>query len=42
MAEIHGPAEAVAFGHKHIGIVGIVVKDASIPVPIIIAEDGRR
>jgi len=40
VAEIQGPSEAEAFWDKHRRIVGIVVKDASIPVPIIIAENG--
>jgi hypothetical protein len=40
VAEIHGPPQTEAFWDKHCRIVGIVVKDASIPVPIIIAENG--
>src|SRR3989442_15957811 len=43
VAEIHGPPETVALWDKHSRIVGIVVKEASIPVPIIITEnDGSR
>jgi len=40
VAEIHGPPEAVALRDKHSRIVGIVVKEACRPVPIIIAENG--
>jgi len=39
VAKIHGPPQAEALRDKHRRIVGIVVKDASIPVPIIIAEN---
>jgi hypothetical protein len=43
VAEIHGPPKAGALWDKRRRIVGIVVKDASIPVPIIITEnDGSR
>src|SRR4051794_13643721 len=40
VAKIHSPPQAVALWDKHSRIVGIVVKDASRPVPIIIAENG--
>jgi hypothetical protein len=40
VAKIHGPPEAEALWDKHSRIVGIVVKEASIPLPIIIAENG--
>jgi hypothetical protein len=40
VAKIQGPPQAEALWDKHSRIVGIVVKDASIPVPIIIAENG--
>jgi len=41
VAEIQGPPEAEALRDKQRRIVGIVVKDASIPVPIIIVENGE-
>ena len=40
VAKIHGPPQAEALRDKHRRIVGIVVKEACIPVPIIIAENG--
>jgi len=40
VAKIHGPSQAVALWDKRIRIVGIVVQEVSIPVPIIIAENG--
>jgi hypothetical protein len=40
VAKIHGPPKAEALRDKYSRIVGIVVKDASIPVPIVIAENG--
>jgi hypothetical protein len=40
VAKIHGPPQAEALRDKYSRIVGIVVKEASIPVPIIIAENG--
>ena len=40
VAEIYGPPKSVALWDKHRRIVGIVVKEAAIPVPIIIAENG--
>jgi len=40
VAEIHGPPKAKALWDKHRRIVGIVVKEVSRPVPIIIAENG--
>ena len=39
IAEVYGPPQAEALGHKYRGIVGIVVKEASTPVPVIIAEN---
>ena len=41
VAEIQGPPEAEALRDKQRRIVGIIVKDACRPVPIIIAENGR-
>src|SRR5579863_8524032 len=38
IAEIHGPPQAIALWDKHRRIVRIVVKEATIPVPIIITE----
>jgi hypothetical protein len=40
VAKIHGPPQAETLRDKQSRIVGIVVKEASIPVPIIIAENG--
>ena len=39
MTKIHGPSQAETLWDKQIRIVGIVVKDTSIPVLIIIAEN---
>jgi hypothetical protein len=40
VAKIQGPPQAEALWDKQIRIVGIVVKDACRPVPVIIAENG--
>jgi hypothetical protein len=40
VAKIQGPPKTVTLFDKQSRIVGIVVKEASIPVPIIIAENG--
>jgi len=40
VAKLQGPPEAIALRNKHCRIVGIVVKEASRPVPLIIAENG--
>jgi hypothetical protein len=40
VAKIQGPPQAEALWDKQRRVVGIVVKDASIPIPIIIAENG--
>jgi hypothetical protein len=41
VTKIQGPPETVALFDKQSRIVGIVVKEATIPVPIIIAENFR-